>query len=71
MTDLRYTRETLAGRLASCDRDGFPGSRAWSREREAIKALADFDAAHPEIIAAINAEHSARVAARSIPAGGR
>ena len=71
MAALRYERETLTGKLASCDRDAFPGSRAWARERDAIKALAAFDAAHPEVLAAINAEHSEQVAERTIPAGGR
>ena len=44
--------------------DGFPGSKAWKLARQAEKALEAFDREHPEVIAAINAEHSAEMASR-------
>lgn len=44
--------------------DGFPGSEAWNRARTAEKALAAFDAAHPEVLAAIQAAHSAEMGSR-------
>lgn len=52
-------RAEIAGRLA--DRAGaFPGSSAW-RQAQALEAeLAAFDAAHPEVVAEINARRAAR-----------
>lgn len=48
-------RKTLTRRLAACERGAFPGSREWQEESNAIKALADFDAAYPEVLAEIRA----------------
>jgi hypothetical protein len=42
-------RNALVGALQSTD--AFPGSREWKRANEAEKALAAFDAAHPEVFA--------------------
>ena len=55
------TRNSLATAYANED-GGFPGSKGFKAMRKAETALAEFDAAHPEVIAAINAAHSARVA---------
>jgi hypothetical protein len=49
-------REALAIALYNCESGAFPGSAAWRAERAAIRALAVFDAAHPEVIASIQAE---------------
>lgn len=59
---LIQTRRDLS---CACDSDGaFPGSRAWTRAQAAEKALAAFDAAHPEVLAAIQADHAAKMAGR-------
>ena len=58
------TREEL--RLAeynSYDPDNFPGSRGWRANQAARKALADYDAAHPELVAEIAARKDAKAAA--------
>lgn len=47
-------RNAIAFALDTCDRDGYPGSRAWRQERELIAMLSDFDAAHPEGLAEVN-----------------
>lgn len=41
---------------------GYPGSKAWTAMRKAETALAAFDAAYPEVLAAIQAEHAAKMA---------
>ena len=43
----------------------FPGSKGWRANQLARKVLADFDAAHPEIKAAIDAAKAARDAAKN------
>jgi hypothetical protein len=58
-TTLTEQRAELAEAVAATDTDAFPGSRAYMRYSRALKALADFDAAHPEVIAAIQREHDA------------
>ena len=61
VNDLRAERKALTNRLANCDSGAFPGSREWRAERAAMDALAAFDAAHPEVLVAINAERSVKV----------
>jgi hypothetical protein len=59
MTTLKAQRESISWR---CDSDGaFPGSKKWTAANLAIKELQAFDAAHPEVIAEIHAEHKARI----------
>ena len=58
---LKEEREML---VLSIPDGGFPGSKAWKAARAAEKALEAFDVAHPEVLAAINAEHSAEMANR-------
>lgn len=55
-------REALALRVNETDTEAFPGSRAWQAHKDACDALAAFDASHPEIFAAIQAEHAAEMA---------
>lgn len=55
MDELIRERNALARALSYCDPGGFPGSREWKRERDAIAALEAFDTAHPEVIAHIQA----------------
>lgn len=43
----------------------FPGSKSWMIATAAQKALADFDAAHPEIIADIKTERAAKEKAKT------
>lgn len=54
-------RRTITDELASCDRGAYPGSREYFRESAALKALGEFDKAHPEVIEHIKAERSARI----------
>lgn len=42
----------------------FPGTRAWHKNHDAVIALREFDAAHPEIAAEIDAAWRAREAAK-------
>ncbi|HEY1858678.1 hypothetical protein [Acidocella sp.] len=44
---LRHTEESLY------DPDNFPGSKAWLRHADARRACREFEAAHPEVIAAV------------------
>ena len=71
MEEMIAQRRTLTTELANCDRGACPGSNAARRQYAALDALAAFDAAHPEIKAEIGRRHSADVASRTIPAGGR
>lgn len=54
--------------VRACDSGGaFPGSKEWKRAIATERTLDDFDAAHPEIVAALaekNAREQAEVAAR-------
>ena len=50
---LTTERRTLTDALASCKRGAFPGSRESRREAVALRALSDFDLAHPEVIGEI------------------
>ena len=63
MQALIAEREKLAAALADCERGAFPGSREWREESSALRALAAFDAAHPEVLAEISRKHSASVLA--------
>lgn len=54
----RDARNELTRTLADCDRGAFPGSKAWLRETQAIKALVDFDATYPEVLASIRRENN-------------
>lgn len=64
--------ETLEGQrevLASADYntyspDDFPGSKRYNEHQKAEKALREFDAAHPEIKAALQAKKDAETAER-------
>lgn len=56
MQSLRAEREKLAEALANCERGAFPGSRAAREESRALRALAQFDAEHPEVIREIRRE---------------
>lgn len=58
---LREQRAALAIALDNTERGGFPGSREWREEKAAMSALSAFDAAYPEVLAAIRAEHRAAV----------
>lgn len=62
----RGQREALTTALANCERGSFPGSVAWRRESAALKALADFDSAHPEVIAALSTEAREQVGEASL-----
>ena len=61
MESLKSQREILDSR---CYTDAFPGSKAWNRAAADRKVLAAFDAAHPEVLAEIEAERAAKQAAR-------
>ena len=61
MESLKSQREILDSR---CHTDAFPGSKAWNRAAADRKALASFDAAHPEVVAQIEADRLADQAAR-------
>lgn len=65
-TDLLAARRLLVDELSRCERGAFPGSRAAKREYAAMDALSAFDAAHPEVKAAIDAEHAAEMASRYV-----
>ena len=54
METLKSQRDELAMAMANTDPDAFPGSKAYSAASKAIKALAAFDAEHPEVIAEIH-----------------
>lgn len=55
--DLREQREALADAESNAySPDNFPGSRRWTIWARHLDALDVFDAAHPEIIATIEAE---------------
>lgn len=54
-------RATLVGRLQDLS-GGFPTSSKADRQAALESALASFDAAHPEVVAAISAAREARVA---------
>ena len=63
--DLRSERKRLGNAVSnSYSPTSFPGSAAWRVNFEARQALDSFDAAHPEIIAEINAEIKAARQAR-------
>jgi hypothetical protein len=62
---LAETRKQLVSdEYNSYSPDNFPGSKPWRVNYIARKALSDFDAAHPEIKAAIDADKAARDAAQ-------
>jgi hypothetical protein len=57
---LMIERRTLANAASNAySPENFPGSTAWRACRAAEKALDAFDAAHPEVLAAINADRAA------------
>lgn len=58
---LSMQRAEIVGKMA--DRAGaFPGSHAWQEGRDLEAQLAAFDAAHPEVIAELQAARAARTA---------
>lgn len=58
--ELRDERNALAkSAWISYDACNFPGSADWREQEKDAKTLADFDAAHPEVFAAIEAENLA------------
>lgn len=59
--ELREQRQKLTDNLANCEPGAFPGSREYAEESAAMKALADFDKQHPEVLADIRAERDARI----------
>ncbi len=66
---------TPAGRRAEfvaalCETDAFPGSKAWNKANAARNALAAFDLAHPEVLAASMADHDASIATSGCGCGG-
>ena len=62
--DLQGHRAELARReYNSYDPEHFPGSKGWMKNHEARKALAAFDLAHPEIVAANQAARITKQAA--------
>lgn len=56
---LDMQREMIAGPLSDCA-GAFPGSAQWSKAQSLEQQLAEFDAAHPEVLAAINAARAER-----------
>ena len=58
--------------LVSALGDGiaYPGSREWTRDEAARKALAAFDLAHPEVLATSVAAHASSCAASGVGRGG-
>lgn len=50
--------------VCEANTDAFPGSRAWAAAQNAAAKLAAFDAAHPEILASVQAAHAAEMASR-------
>lgn len=60
---LRDQRDDLASRLCDPGDMPFPGSREYREQVEIERALAAFDAAHPDVIAEIREERAARHAA--------
>lgn len=62
MDEMIAERTKLAERMADLDTGAFPGSKAWMAYNAALKAVAAFDAAHPEVLAEINRRHSAKFA---------
>jgi hypothetical protein len=58
--NLRAQRKVLAeAEYNTYSPDYFPGSAGWRKNKAAADALKQFDAAHPEIIAALQAERAA------------
>ena len=56
----RGQREALVmAERGSYSPDAFPGSRQWLANKRAADALAEFDAAHPELVAELKAEADA------------
>jgi hypothetical protein len=51
LAELKEARLELVETMLACE-GGFPGSKEYRAESEAMQALADFDAAHPEVYAA-------------------
>lgn len=51
-------RDLVAAELNTYGPDDFPGSRRWQAHHRAELAVKDFDAAHPEVLAAIKAERA-------------
>ena len=60
--ELNAARLDLVETVEMTDTGAFPGSKAWQRYSNACKALAAFDVAHPEILAAAQASHAAAMA---------
>ena len=55
--DLKAQRAELAkAEYNSYDPENFPGSKGWLKNKQARRALDEFDSAHPEIIAANKAD---------------
>ena len=50
--------------VCEANTDAFPGSRAWTAAQNASAKLAAFDAAHPEILASVQAAHAAEMTSR-------
>jgi hypothetical protein len=63
--DLQADRRTLATTEYNLyDPEHFPGSRGWLAHDRAVRALQAFDAAHPEIVAALEVARAAADHAR-------
>ena len=57
---LKATRiQLVEAEFNSYDPDNFPGSKLWLANKKDAQALAEFDAAHPEIVAIFKAEKEA------------
>lgn len=60
MNELNQKRENLVVAVYNTyDPDNFPGSRAWRANVVAQQSLDNFDADHPEVLTAIEAEQAA------------
>lgn len=57
--DLKAQREALVMDMYGYTEGAFPGSKAWHYNNKIEKALEDFDRAHPEIKAEIDAAKAA------------
>ena len=61
MDQLKLDRQALADRAYNTySPSNYPGSKAWRANMAAEAALEAFDAAHPEVIAAIKAARDAK-----------
>lgn len=58
--ELKAQRKELADAMYGYTEGAYPGSKAWHYNRKIEKALEDFDRAHPEIKAEIDAARKAK-----------